>query len=168
MSLAAEFLSHAADLVAPTAPLDPISLRRVVSASYYALFHQIIEDAAEVIGPNVSLEINHRIQRWFEHGTMKQICGRFLKTRLEQPLKDLIGDSASPDLQTVCSTFISSQEARHEADYNPGYAIDLKEALQQIQYAVTAIDAWKRIRASSEANVFILSLLLFKNWDRDR
>jgi hypothetical protein len=60
------------------------------------------------------------------------------------------------------------QDERHDADYNPGYAIGSREALQSLESAVTATDAWKRIRTTSEANVFILSLLLFKNWDRER
>jgi hypothetical protein len=34
--------------------------------------------------------------------------------------------------------------------------------------ALEAIEAWDRIQGSAEANVFILSLLMFKNWERDR
>lgn len=169
MSLAEDFLAHAINLIPPPEPKpDQIILRRIVSALYYALFHQLTEDAAGLIGRNVSSEISHRLQRWFEHGVMKQICGRFLKPRLDQPLSDLLGDSASPDLQVVCRTFISLQEARHDADYDPAYAINLNIALQHFESTIEAIEAWRRVRDTSGANVFILSLLLFKNWDRDR
>ena len=99
---------------------------------------------------------------------MKQICGRFLKPRLELPLSDLVGDSASPDLKIVCRTCISLQEARHDADYDPAYTINLNNALQYFESVTDAIEAWKRIRDSSEANVFILSLLLWKNWEKER
>lgn len=168
MTLADGFLAHARELASQPAALDEMTRRRIVTASYYALFHQIIQDAADLIGPNVSIEINHRIQRWFDHSAMKQICGRFTKPRLDQPLNGLVGDSASPELEAVCSTFIELQERRHDADYNPRYVIAENDALQHWASAMMAVDAWKRIRATSEANVFILSLLLWKNWEKDR
>lgn len=168
MSLSSDFFSHAIELSKGGETADSIVLRRIVSAAYYALFHLLIEDATELLGPNLSPEIRHRIQRWFEHGTMKQICGRFGKSNLDQPLKDLVGDTASFDLQKVCNTFITLQEARHKADYDSSHIVDFKEALQQLALSVTARQAWKRIRQTSEANVFLLSFLLFKNWERDR
>jgi hypothetical protein len=144
---------------------NKIDMRRAVSAAYYALFHRINGDAVELIAPNVSLATNHRIQRWFEHAKMKEICGRFVKQTLDQPLLDLIGGSSSPELQTVCRNFIALQEARNSADYDLSYKIDWKLTVACIDRSTDAIRAWVQIRNTEEANVFILSLLMFKNWE---
>jgi hypothetical protein len=142
--------------------------RRAVSAAYYALFHHIIGTAASLIAPNVPTETNHRIRRWFDHAEMKKIGGRFLQTKLDQPLLGLVGPSASPELQLVVGTFIKLQDARHNADYDLSYRLASADARQLILLAVGAMDAWDRIANSAEANIFILSLLLWKNWEKER
>ena len=121
MSLARDLMEQAEHLVArePRRPRQA-SLRRAVSASYYALFHLLNGSAAATIAPNVTDEVNHRIQRWFDHSEMKKICGRFLAVQLSNPLLSLIGSNASPELQIVARTFIELQDARHNADYDLG------------------------------------------------
>ncbi len=99
---------------------------------------------------------------------MRKICGRFLPARLDQPLRDLIGDAASKDLQTVARSFIELQDARHNADYDLSYKLTNGDAIQLIQLTVDAKSAWERMEGSAEANVFVLSLLLWKNWEKDR
>jgi len=142
--------------------------RRAVSAAYYALFHHITDGAAALIAPNVPSEVNHRIQRWFEHAEMKKVCGRFTQAKLDQPLRDLIGDTASFDLQNVASSFIKLQETRHDADYDLSYSLTTKEARQLVLFAVDAMASWDKIANTAEANIFILSLLMWKNWDKER
>jgi len=145
-----------------------ISERRAVSAAYYALFHHINGGAAGLIAPNVSAKTNHRIQRWFEHAEMKKVCGRFLHTKLDQPLLDLIGNSASAELQNVARSFIKLQEARHSADYDLSYSLTTAEARQLILLAVGAMASWDQIASTPEANIFVLSLLMWKNWEKER
>jgi len=99
---------------------------------------------------------------------MKRVCGRFLPTKLDQPLRGLIGDAASADLQEVARSLILLQEARHSADYDLSYAISWNDAFKLLDQATNAIDAWERIAASAEANIFILSLLMWKNWEKER
>ena len=145
-----------------------VCLRRAVSASYYALFHTFNGDAAALVAPQVDLKTNRRIQRWFEHAEMKRTCDRFPGEKLGQPLLGLIGPQASTELKTVCRSFIELQEARHSADYDLNYDLDRDKASEYVQTAMIAFTAWQRIANSAEANIFILSLLLWKNWDRDR
>ena len=145
-----------------------VSDRRAVSAAYYALFHHITDSAAALIAPNVSGETNHRVQRWFDHAEMKKVCGRFGQEKLDQPLRNLIGDTASSDLQNVASSFIKLQEARHSADYDISYSLTPEETRQFIRLAVLAMGSWDSIANSAEANIFILSLLMWKNWDKER
>jgi uncharacterized protein (UPF0332 family) len=162
---------HAIELIVvvdPTKQPSEIRLRRAVSALYYALFHHINAAAAKLIAPNVPSETNYRIQRWFDHAEMKKVCGRFLPVKLDQPLLDLIGSSASPALQDVARTFIRLQEARHSADYDLGYNLTFEDATQFVTQAAGAMDSWNRIANSAEANIFILSLLMWKNWEKER
>jgi hypothetical protein len=116
----------------------------------------------------VTSTINQRIQRWFDHAEMKKICGRFTKQELDQPLRDLLGTTASADLQTVAANFIQLQEARHSADYDAGFEVNATMAHQKFKLAVEAIHALKRLQGTAEVNIFFLSLLMFKNWERDR
>ena len=172
MTLSQDLISHAFDLLSPAANNgnDPseISSRRSISASYYALFHAINADAVALIAPDVPPELNHRIQRWFDHAEMKRICGRFTKPVLDQPLKGLIGSAASEDLQRVASAFAQLQDDRHSADYDLSFQVSGAAAFQKLALSVFAISAWDRLKGSSEANIFILSLLLWKNWEKER
>lgn len=99
---------------------------------------------------------------------MKRVCGRFLAKKLDQPLLDLIGATASPFLQNVARSFITLQEARHSADYDLSYALAPNEARLLVLQALQAMKAWDQIANSAEANIFILSLLMWKNWEKER
>jgi uncharacterized protein (UPF0332 family) len=179
LSFSRDLISHAIYLAANGTSVDgtsftqneqqrSISQRRAVSAAYYALFHHLNGSAVDLIAPNVQSETNHRIQRWFEHAEMKRVCGRFLSTKLDQPLLDLIGGTASTDLRNVAQSFITLQEARHDADYNLGFTLGSEEAQKLIILALVAMNSWDRISSSAEANIFILSLLMWKNWGKER
>jgi hypothetical protein len=168
LNLARGLLQHAWEVsLALEEDLGPanIRLRRAISAAYYAIFHQINQDAVALIAPNVSAKNSHRIQRWFDHVMMKQICNRFRAPTLDQPLRDLIGDVASADMRVVARSFVELQEARHAADYDLGYAVSFDTTIHLLGLADNAMNAWARIKDSEEANVFILSLLLWKNWE---
>ncbi len=168
MDLANDLLEHAIELLSvrdnPKRPRS-VDLRRATSACYYALFHQINQDAADLLAPHVTEATNHRIQRWFEHLKMKEICGRFTASPLTQPLLELIGLSASRDLQMVAKSFISLQDARHRADYDLSFEVTAQDAVQHLRTTVKAMEAWDRIQGTAEANIFILSLLMWKNWE---
>lgn len=171
MSLSQELFEHARDLLLRSTFSDTSSnllQRRAISAAYYALFHHLNEVAADLIAPNVSTVINRRIQRWFDHAEMKRVCGRVAKRELEQPLRGLLGPSASDDLQLVCSTFIRLQADRHNADYDQGFSIDHDEALDRLISVGKALSALRRLAGSAELNIFVLSLLLWKNWEKER
>lgn len=161
-------LLEQAEFLANREPKRPkqASLRRAVSTSYYALFHLLNAEAVALLAPNVDEQTQHRMRRWFDHSVMKEICGRFLPSNLSSPLKELIGTSASSDLQLVARNFITLQEARHQADYDTSLAFTRTQAQALIQQAQDAFESWQRIRKTSEANVFILSLVLWKNWEK--
>ena len=173
MSLSDELLWHSIELLKDIDDPDRVGLknvllRRSVSSSYYAVFHHICGSAATTIAPNVSAETNYRIRRWFDHAELKKVCLHFLPPKLKQPLLGLIGESASKDLRTVARNFIQLQDARHSADYDLSYTPTSSDGNTFIEFAADAIEAWERISNTSEANIFILSLLLWKNWEKER
>lgn len=171
MTFPEALFEHAQRLALETFEDDQLreaKLRRAVSTGYYALFHRITSDAVELIAPNVGQETNHRMRRWFNHAEMRVICGRFLPTKLSAPLLVLIGESASADMQTVARNFIVLQDARHGADYDLSFHVDRGDALTFLELANDAMEAWKRLEGGAEANIFILSLLLWKNWAIER
>jgi hypothetical protein len=53
------------------------SLRRAISAAYYALFHLLIRDAVRQLGPNLNEDLFNRAYRWFDHGTMNRVAKAF-------------------------------------------------------------------------------------------
>ncbi len=99
---------------------------------------------------------------------MKKVCGRFLQASLDQPLLNLIGNTASSEMQNVASSFNKLQEARHRADYDLSYMLSSEEARELVFIAASAMQSWDVIANSAEANIFILSLLMWKNWEKDR
>ncbi len=120
------------------------------------------------IAPQVPPETASRIHRWLDHTEMKRICGEFAATQLRQPLNALLPGGVSGDLQAIASGFIRLQGARHSADYDLEYRLARAEALDFIIMAENAMDAWDRICPSTESNIFVLSLLLWKKWESSR
>ena len=163
MSFSEQLLEHAWNLL--TSPVggqaqEDIRLRRAISAAYYALFHHLTHAAAALLAPNVDRQTNFRVQRWFEHAELKRVCAKFLQAKLDQPLRSLLGESASEDMQIVAQSFIQLQAERHNADYDLGYRLEEEDAIQLLSTATEAFASWDRIATSAEANIFILSLLL--------
>lgn len=143
-------------------------MRRAISAAYYALFHHLSEAAVEQIAPHASPKAANRIYRWLNHGEMKRICREFASPRLNPPLRDLLDGDVSEDMQRLTTSFINLQEARHNADYNPGYLVTWEQTRDLLELAVRAISAWEKIARTAEGNIFILSLLLWRNWEKER
>ncbi len=170
MSFSDQLLLLSFDLLSRDSGLaeSDVTRRRAVSTAYYALFHRITGDAVHLIAPNVPDVTNHRIQRWFDHAEIKKVCSRFLPNALEKPLRELIGPTASLDMQNVASTFVRLQDARHGADYDLSYVLSHTEAWRLVLDASAATASWERIKDSAEANIFILSLLMWKNWEKER
>lgn len=87
-------------------------LRRAVSNLYYALFHEVCKQAADLhVGATPATRRSERyalVYRMPEHGRMKSL----LRTMQAQT-------SASAHAQHVASVFVNLQEARHLADYDP-------------------------------------------------
>ena len=89
------------------------SLRRAVSAAYYALFHAL---SAEVARP-YRLRVRPSARRLLDHGKAKQAAAKVGKNGLGT----LSGSPPCPgSLRQVADDFVVLQKDRHDADYNLG------------------------------------------------
>jgi hypothetical protein len=132
------------------------SLRRAVSTAYYALFHLLIEDAAQRW--QGSLEACTGIQRAFAHGQMKDVSKAFT----ERTWLDWHGNRqpVPPALHIVANAFVGLQEERHAADYDNNEQWSVTEVRAHLNTARSAFEAWHLINNDPMAGNYLLSMLL--------
>ena len=143
------------------------SLRRAVSAAYYALFHLLANEGSRVLAPPQPSGLRFQVQRAFSHSDMKAVCRQFAFgniNNLSAETKSLIAPPLQPELAVVASAFIQLQEARHIADYDVSALHNKFDVLQKIALAKGAFEAWKQVRTSPNARVFLVGLLLERRW----
>lgn len=89
-----------------------VVLRRSVSTAYYAMFHALAANGANLlvggIGASRNDEAWRQVYRALEHGAAKNACND--KTRLA---------SFPQGIQDFGNMFVAMQEKRHKADYDP-------------------------------------------------
>src|SRR3954453_4960120 len=94
------------------------SLRRAVSAAYYAVFHLLAAEAAQKLAPSQPARLRLQIRRAFVHSIMRQACERVVKGPPPAPLDALLTLPIERDLILVARAFVALQDARHAADYD--------------------------------------------------
>lgn len=178
MALHHDLLEQAAHLVTrETRKPRQASLRRGISAAYYALFHLLVADGARRLAPSVPAGLRPLVQRAFNHGDMRAVCRGFAdghKAAIRNnPLgnpppatRELLSLPLDPRLYAVIEAFIDLQEARHDADYNPNKQWDRLDALKHVQTARQAFADWSAVRGTPNAAVFVVALLLQRHWGR--
>ena len=99
-------------------------LRRAVSLAYYAMFHSLAKQAADML---VGATRGRRSQRaWLqayrslEHGLVAAQCRRPIIRRFPDEIREF-GER-----------FIENQQMRHDADYNPDASFARSEVLELI------------------------------------
>lgn len=104
-----DLLLHARDALKGTRRPKAINLRRAVSDSYYALFHALCQMSADhLVGSTQrSSEAWRRVYRGHDHRKLKDELSR----------NDI--KSVDPVFARISAAFITLQEARHVADYDP-------------------------------------------------
>lgn len=126
-------------------------LRRAISTAYYALFHAVSEEAANLL---VGARFNGQpawiqVYRSLNHGAAKTACGEIRKS------------ITAPGLKLCADSFIDLQEQRHTADYDPTYRPSLADALDAIGKADAAIKSLKAC-PKGDRRVFVTHLILSK------
>jgi hypothetical protein len=142
------------------------SLRRAESAAYYSLFHLLVADAAQRLVPHSQLELRNRVSRIFQHAEMKRVCKQFHQGATTPALHALLSGPISTELQFAAEIFVAAQEARHSADYDIGSRYTRSKTVSLVHNVELAFIAWRSIRSSDEADVFLAALAFASRWDR--
>ncbi len=167
MSLHHDLLEQARHL-ANREPRRPrqASLRRSVSASYYALFHLLASDGAALMTRGAMPDLRAQVQRAFAHSEMKRICQFFALGGLPDPIRSLVVRPIEAEPVRVAQTFIRLQEQRHAADYDMQFRLDRAVADNLVDDVEAAFRDWCAVRASHNAGVFLTALALHRQWGR--
>lgn len=171
---AADLLQHARRLIAlpaaesGSAPAE-VDLCRAVSASYYALFHTITTAGAQsVVQGNSTLQ--KQVARAFNHTAMRKVCDAYVRSParpFQQPgLASLNPAAPNLRLSAVAEAFSVLQEARHAADYDLTYTINISDAVLLIDLADAVLADFTAIQLLPETQVFLAALLLSDKWTR--
>ena len=147
------------------------SLRRAISACYYAVFHLLIDDATRLMFPGRGrASLRSVAARAFHHAAMKAVAKQFSRTdssgRPLPPAKlapALDGQPLPPALVDVAATFQDLQQARHEADYDLSRRFTRAEVLLLVDQTTQAFADWHSVRGSLPADTFLAGLLTYNN-----
>ena len=165
MSLAGDLLAQA-KLLATKEKSRPkqASLRRSVSAAYYALFHLLVDAAARRLVSGTDRQpLRNCLARAFDHGVMKRVARQFAERNLSPGLSpDLNGLRLQDEIVRVAAAFVDLQQHRHDADYNMGRQFTRIEALNIVSTAERAFADWRAVRNSAQADTFVVGLLTFE------
>ncbi len=141
-----------AGLLAAASPGKPrqAELRRAVSTAYYALFHALANDAADLLvgtGKSRATRAWQQTYRALDHGFAKTACSQARALGFQEPIV------------TCARNFIDLQQRRHSADYDPQHRLSRSDALAAIALAETAITALQTT-PRPDRRAFAIQLLL--------
>jgi hypothetical protein len=158
-------LLEQADHLASREPRRPrqASLRRAVSAAYYAVFHLLSADGAKRLSPPQRL-LRAQVARAFAHREMQEVCRQFAAGSLSRATAALLTAPLEEELRNVAEAFVELQNDRHAADYDLAANLDRFSVLQKVRTARQAFAAWEIVKNHPNASVFLAALLLQRQW----
>lgn len=135
-----DFIAMASSLAAgrgAAARPKQFDLRRAVSATYYALFHTICLNNADLLigktSANRSSPAWRQTYRAASHGAARSACEKLEVMNL-----------FPQEIREFGFEFAEAQARRHAADYDPGAVFDRLFVLEQIDNATTAIQDFRK------------------------
>ena len=140
-----------------------MDLRRAISAAYYALFHELTGDAADLSAQTG--RVRDRLRRTYSHKSMDDAAKRMEGGKIAAVVDDLISPTAS--LRSVAADFRRLQQQRHLADYDLAKRFRKSEAVAAVARAERALNIWEQIRRTEEATVFLGSLGMYGAWKKE-
>lgn len=141
------------------------NLRRAISVAYYALFHLLVGAGGYELAPPQPPTLKLRVQRVFDHASMKAVCKKFVENNLNHlplDLGDLVHTPVEKELVDVATTFIEMQELRHQADYNVAASFDRTQVLVHIASVEDAFRKWKKVVGKPNISVFLTAMMFQK------
>src|SRR5579862_3028447 len=93
---------------------EQASFRRAISTAYYALFHLLVQEAAQIWSSSSSARVG--LERRFEHRVMKEVSRSVSKGAWKGWTTPAI--PVPGELRSVAGALVDLQDARHQADYD--------------------------------------------------
>ncbi len=111
-------------------------LRRAASATYYALFHTLAGNCANLlVGDRASTPTR---QAWRQ--TYRSLDHRRVRKQCTERRPKRVLDKFPEGIQNFANQFVRMQDLRHLADYDPFHDFSRLEVLLQIENAKAAIE----------------------------
>jgi hypothetical protein len=157
-------LEQADRLIAPAAGGAPrqADLRRAISTAYYALFHTILTEVADMFAGRTQRHTPRYalVYRSIDHKVLRELCEHLVKSTPPQRYASHVPRGGfGPDLVAVANAVLDLQEKRHLADYDPLFRARTLDTTLAISTARAAV---LRFRAATRAQrTAFLSLLAF-------
>ena len=140
------------------------SLRRSVSASYYALFHLLIDAAVKRAFPGKNRSVlRNYLARTISHSDIKNLAQDFSRPSVSENLCPVLNiNTIDERLVFVAKAVIQLQNARHDADYNLNIKFVKSKAIEFAFMTKKAFNSWKQIDKTVEADVFLFRMFNYK------
>ena len=127
------------------------NLRRAASTTYYALFHCLARDTADLIvggkGSNRKQRAWLQAYRSLDHGAIKRKC------------KSEEIDLFPGGIRKFATLFAYLQEIRHQADYNPAGKFSKFSVLNDIERAESVIGQYRK-SAREDRRAFVVYVVM--------
>lgn len=138
-------------------------LRRGVSLAYYALYHEVVDQATgELCGVMPARAARRqRVSRWFAHTDVRMLAEAATGGGggVGRAIADVL-DQSHPDLASIATSFLLLQGARHRADYDHRYDLTRHEAVRLVEDAANAIERLRRLRRDGDPSVRLFLRLM--------
>ncbi len=142
------------------------NLRRAISATYYALFHLLVDESCRMQMGSLhdQAPFRHVLGRAFAHGVMKDACKSFSGGTLKKGVaKGLPANFRVPaEIQDLAATFVDLREKRRLADYDLTEHFRRADVLTLITVVKNQTDNFQNLAASNEKQFFLACLWAWK------
>lgn len=136
-------------------PPSQASLRRAVSTTYYALFHCLAENCADMLagepGSGRSEQAWRQAYRALQHGTARQRCRQNLIARFPVEIQDF------------AKRFAAMQDKRELADYDPREIFEQSEIIRDLNMAEAEIAHFRQAPERDRRAFAVYVLLNLRN-----
>jgi uncharacterized protein (UPF0332 family) len=143
------------------------SLRRAISAAYYAMFHLLVDEACRVqIGAlHNQAPFRQVLGRAYAHGVMKDACKSFGSGTLKKGvLKGLpTGFTIAKEIRQLAESFVDLQHKRHLADYDLTERFNRSDVLGLIEQVERRVEDFRNLAPSNEKRFFLACLWAWKD-----
>ena len=136
-------------------------LRRSVSTSYYALFHEIALSSARRARGEVDEEEVYGLARSIEHDAIKKVSEWVGGSSAPKQLAPVVLRlRADPALTRVAQAATSLREKRHDADYNHRFDVDRPTAVSLAREARSAVGEMRGLAGKPNSEAYLSLVLL--------